>query len=80
MSAAAEAFKQMRRIIDAPARDAVLWAHMTRDQRTAVLIGAGLPQQWHSRQWERMTSRERQKILDQITAFANWARRLQVPR
>lgn len=79
MSAAAEAFRQMRRILDAPARDAILWAHMTRDQRVAVLRSAGLPEQWHGRQWERMTNRERMKILNQIQAFAHWAKRLQVP-
>lgn len=80
MSAASDAFSEMRRIIDAPAREAVLWQHMTNDQRSVVLRSAGLPWQWRSRAWEHFTTRERVRILDQIQSFAAWAKHLQVPK
>lgn len=80
MSAAAQAFRQMRRILDAPARDSALWKHLTPDQRAGVLRSARLPEQWHDRQWESLTNRERTRILNQIQQFSGWAKKLQVPQ
>jgi len=73
-------FNYIRSILNAPPRDEDVWLSMTRGQREAVLIAAGLPAEWSTRRWRSMTGSERIKINDQVLAFSRWAQRLMGPK
>lgn len=78
MTAAAKSMSRVRHVLGVTPRAGDLWLKMTESQRKSVLIAAGFPRQWSARDWLHFTLREQVKIMDQVTAFAAWADKLQV--
>lgn len=79
MSVASKHIETMRAMLNMPSRDESLWRHIGVNQRRGLLIMAGLPAVWATREWHSFTQQERIKLLTQAHEAGSWSARLRGP-